>query len=86
MLSKKPVIAPLDTGATKYVIKDGITGYQPEGMPQAIAEAIDKLYYDNKNARQMGEAGFELIQKVCPSWETVVKTLTGEKNDYSFCY
>jgi glycosyltransferase involved in cell wall biosynthesis len=86
MLSKKPVIAPIDPGATKYVIKDGITGYQPEGTPQAIAEVIDKLYYDKKNARQMGEAGFELIQKVCPSWETVVKTLSGEINDYSVCY
>lgn len=80
MMSKKPVIAPKDTGATKYVVIDGETGYQPDGTPQAIAEAIDKLYLDKKNAQRMGEAGNKLIREISPSWETVVKTLTGEIN------
>ena len=78
MLSKKPVIAPTDTGATKYVVKDGVTGFQPEGTPQAVAEAIDKLYLDKKAAKRMGEEGYELINKISPSLETVVRTLTGE--------
>lgn len=78
MMSKKPVIAPKDTGATKYVVIDGETGYQPDGTPQAIAEAIDKLYLDKQNAKRMGEAGDKLIREISPSWETVVKTLTGE--------
>lgn len=78
MMSKKPVIAPNDTGATKYVVIDGKTGYQPEATPQAIAEAIDKLYLDKKKAQYMGEAGDVLIREISPSWEMVVKTLTGE--------
>ena len=76
MLSKKPVIAPIDTGATKYVVKDGITGLQPEGTPKAIAEAMDRLYLNRAEAKCMGEAGYEWINKVTPSWETVVHTLT----------
>lgn len=76
MMSKKPVIAPIDTGATKYVVKDGITGLQPEGTPQAIAEAMDRLYLDKEAARRMGEAGNKLIREISPSWETVVRTLT----------
>ncbi len=78
MMSRKPVIAPEDTGATKYVVIDGETGYQPKGTPQAIAEAIDKLYLDKQNAKRMGENGNRLIRKISPSWKTVVETLTGE--------
>lgn len=78
MLSKKPVIAPLDTDATKYVVRDGITGLQPVGTPQAIAEAMDRLYLDKAAARRMGEAGEKLIREVSPSWKYVVETLTGE--------
>jgi glycosyltransferase involved in cell wall biosynthesis len=78
MLSEKPVIAPLDTGATKYVVKDGITGLQPEGTPKAIAEAMDRLFTSKTEAERMGKAGNTLIREISPSWETVVKTLTGK--------
>ena len=80
MLSKKPVIAPLDTGATKYVVQDGITGFQPENSPEAIAEAMDGLYRDKEAAQRMGESADELIRSISPTWETVVRTLTGEEN------
>jgi glycosyltransferase involved in cell wall biosynthesis len=86
MLSKKPVIAPKDTGATNYIVKDGITGYQPEGTPQSIAEAIDKLYFDKKNSKQMGEEGYALIKKICPTWDEVVKALTEEAFVYDDCF
>ena len=73
----KPIIATTDSGATKYLVIDGETGYRPEPTPQAIAEAMDKMYMDRKKTARMGNEINKHIRTLIPTWETVVKKLTG---------
>ncbi len=74
--SRKPVITCDDSGGTSLVVKDGLTGYVVPSRPKAIAEAIDRLASDKRQARKMGEAGYDLIKQLNISWEHVIKSLT----------
>jgi len=74
--SQKPVISCTDSGGTDIVVKDGQTGYMTEPSPQALAQAIDKLYEDKKKAFDMGKNGLSLIKQLGISWETVIRKLT----------
>lgn len=74
--SRKPVITCDDSGGTSLVVKDGLTGYVVSAQPKAIAEAIDRLASDKRQARKMGDAGYDLIQSLNISWEHVIQSLT----------
>lgn len=73
--SKKPVITFTDSGGTNVVVKDGETGYMVEPNPKALAEAIDKLYLDKKNARIMGEQGLKNLDAIGIKWDYVIERL-----------
>jgi glycosyltransferase involved in cell wall biosynthesis len=74
--SRKPVIACSDSGGTDVLVRDGSTGLVVTPSPQAIAEAIDRLYMDRRAAQAMGEAGFELMRRLGITWENVISRLT----------
>lgn len=73
--SRKPVISCTDSGGTDVVVKDGLTGYMVESTPQQIAEAMDKLYMNKKNAQQMGVNGMELLNQIGMTWNNVIERL-----------
>lgn len=72
----KAMISCTDAGGTDVVVKDGITGYMTEPTPQALAEAMDKLYYNKENARTMGMNGLPLLEELGITWEHVIGRLT----------
>jgi len=74
--SRRPVISCLDSGGTDVLVKDGLTGYVVPPEPKAIASAMDQLYHDRRNARIMGEAGYELVSTLNINWNNVVDRLT----------
>lgn len=74
--SKKPVISCTDSGGTDVVVKDGITGFMVEPEAKAIAEAMDKLYFDKKLAQKMGESGLENLFSLNITWDNVIERLT----------
>lgn len=73
--SKKPVITCVDSGGTLEIVEDGRTGYVVSPEPQALAEAMDRLYSDKATARRMGENGLEKIATMGISWETTIQRL-----------
>jgi len=74
--SHKPLITCTDSGGTDIVVVNGETGYRVEPSPQALAEAMDKLYEERKHTLDMGESGFALIEKLGINWDTVIGRLT----------
>lgn len=75
-LSKKAVITCQDSGGIRELVKDKVTGRVVDSHPRALAEAMDSLYYDRAEARQMGEAGYDLAKTLDRSWDRVIRVLT----------
>lgn len=73
--SRKPVITCSDSGGTDVVVKNGITGSVVPPEPEAIAEAMDELYYDKKLAKKMGTEGLNNINAMEITWDKVIKAL-----------
>jgi glycosyltransferase involved in cell wall biosynthesis len=76
----RPVVATATTGASE-LIRDGENGYlAPIGDATAIADKIIELLNDSNRAREMGEAGRQLMQeqfgknaeKVIALWRSIV--------------
>jgi glycosyltransferase involved in cell wall biosynthesis len=74
--SGKAVISCTDAGGTYVVVQDGETGFMTEPAPQALAEAMDKLYNNRRLAKEMGRNGLPLLEKLGITWENVVRRLT----------
>lgn len=75
MLAAKPVITCTDSGGPLEFVVDKETGLIAQPQPQAIAEAIDELYGNQKRAATMGEAGLERYRNMNISWTNVVENL-----------
>jgi glycosyltransferase involved in cell wall biosynthesis len=75
-LGSKPVITCTDSGGTDLLVKDGVTGYVAPPDPQALAEAMDAWFLDRERAKQMGEAGRELVRSLRIDWNHVMTSLT----------
>jgi glycosyltransferase involved in cell wall biosynthesis len=73
--SKKPVITCTDSGGTDVVVLNEKTGYMTPPTPEALGEAMDKLYENKKNAQEMGEAGLKNLGELGISWENVIERL-----------
>ena len=75
MLSSKPVMTCNDSGGPLEFVLDGETGYITEPLPEAIAEAIDKLYMNKRRSIEMGNAGLQHYLNMNITWENVVGRL-----------
>ncbi len=73
--SAKPVISCLDSGGTKEIVEDAVNGFMVESTPQAVAEAMDKLYENKILAERMGQAGMDKIHRLDITWPTTIKRL-----------
>jgi glycosyltransferase involved in cell wall biosynthesis len=74
--SRKPVITCSDSGGVMLLVKDGETGLVVPPEPRAIADAMDRLYASNREAKRMGEAGYDLMKSLGITWDRVVERLT----------
>lgn len=77
MLSAKPVISCRDSGGPTEFIKHEETGFLCDPDPEAIADVINALWKNRKQAGEMGRAGREHYGKLDISWDNVVSTLVG---------
>jgi glycosyltransferase involved in cell wall biosynthesis len=75
MYSGKPIIVARDGGGATEFIENGSEGFIVEPEPQAIARALDELYFDRQHARRMGERAREKILSMNLSWQHVVEKL-----------
>ncbi|MGC1394051.1 MAG: glycosyltransferase family 4 protein [Coleofasciculaceae cyanobacterium] len=75
MLAAKPVITCSDSGGSLEFVVNGETGFVVEPNPEAVAQAIDELYFNQKGAAEMGKAGLERYHVLDISWDNVVQKL-----------
>lgn len=73
--SGKPVVSTTDSGGVLELVIDGYNGYLAEPTPQALAEAMDKLYLDRENTRRMGLNAAARIDELNISWSHVLERL-----------
>jgi glycosyltransferase involved in cell wall biosynthesis len=74
-LSRKPVVTTTDAGGPLEFVTDGETGLVALPSPEAVAEAIDRLWaLPRATLAAMGDAGRERVADI--SWDRVVEALT----------
>jgi glycosyltransferase involved in cell wall biosynthesis len=74
-LSRKPVVTSTDSGGPLEFVEEGVTGAVAAPEPQALADAIDRLFsWPESRLREMGEAARGRVAHL--SWDTVVDRLT----------
>jgi glycosyltransferase involved in cell wall biosynthesis len=75
MLSSKPVITCSDSGGPLELVVHGQTGLVADSTPEALAEAMDRLWADRDWAADMGRAGRARYDALGISWQGVVERL-----------
>jgi glycosyltransferase involved in cell wall biosynthesis len=73
--SKKPVIVHTDSGGPLEFVENEINGYVIEEDAKILAEKIDQLYLDRKEAQRMGENGYESLKEKHIDWDYVIDKL-----------
>jgi len=75
MLSSKPVITCLDSGCPTEFVRHGINGSIVEPTPESVADEINRMWGDRKNARDMGRVGRILYDELGLDWAHVANKL-----------
>jgi glycosyltransferase involved in cell wall biosynthesis len=73
-LSGKPVVTCKDSGGTLEFVEDGVSGYVVDPEPQALAEAVNRLFANRSLARDMGASGRPRVTGI--GWDAVIDALT----------
>ncbi len=79
--ARKAVLTCTDSGGVLELVEDGRNGLVVEPEPQAVAEALDRLWTDRDAARRMGEANGERLRELRIDWRRVVEALGGAHGD-----
>ena len=75
MLSSKAVITCTDSGGPTAFVEHGVTGWQCEPYPEALAAVLDSAYANRKHTKLLGRQGFDAYQANGISWHQVVTKL-----------
>lgn len=73
--SRKPLITTTDSGGVTELVVDGSTGYVVDPEPQALADAMDKMYWQRKKTIEMGENAYGHLSQLTISWDQVLNRL-----------
>ena len=75
MLSAKPLVTCTDSGGPLEFVQDGETGLVAAPAPDALAEAMDRLWAQRATAAAMGAAARERYDGMNITWPHVVERL-----------
>lgn len=78
LFSEKPVIVHKDSGGPLEFVDDGLNGYVVDTDARAIAEKIDYLYENRKDAEKMGKAGRKSLEDKHMEWDYVIEQLLSD--------
>ncbi len=73
-LSKKPIITCRDSGGVLEFVREGENGFICDVSAEQLGKCFDELYKNKNLAKDMGNAGFELVKDI--SWDNVIDELT----------
>jgi glycosyltransferase involved in cell wall biosynthesis len=71
----KPILTTSDSGGVLELVKDGINGYVTDASPEALADAMDKLYFDRARTETMGKTALGRLEELNISWSNVLQRL-----------
>ena len=57
------------------LVQDGFNGYVAEASPEALADAMDKLYLDREKTKMMGQNAHNRLLELNISWSHVLQRL-----------
>jgi len=72
---QRPVLTAVDSGGVLELVSDGLNGRVVEPTPQALAAAMDDLFFDRDNSARMGVALSQSVSDLDISWDTVIEGL-----------
>jgi glycosyltransferase involved in cell wall biosynthesis len=72
-LARKPVVTCVDSGGPNEFVVDGTNGIVCEPLPEAVADAINRLAADRRLAAAMGDAGYDVARTI--TWDGVIEKL-----------
>jgi glycosyltransferase involved in cell wall biosynthesis len=73
--ASKALLTTFDSGGVLELVQEGVNGYVTESSPEALAEAMDKLYLDRKMSETMGKNACARLSELNISWTHVLKRL-----------
>lgn len=74
--ARKAVLTTTDSGGVLELVEHDVNGLVVPATPQAVAEAMDKLYLDRAGAARMGAANEQRVSELRIDWSTVIDSLT----------
>ena len=74
--ARKGVLTTTDSGGVLELVEDGRNGLIAEPTPEALAEAMDRLYDDRELAARMGVENQVRLRELNIDWGHVVRALT----------
>jgi Glycosyl transferases group 1 len=75
MLAEKPLVTCADSGAVAELVEDGQTGFVRPPSPEALAEAMDRLWENRALAHRQGRAAHDRYRELNLSWDVAVDRL-----------
>ena len=75
MQCARPLIVPDDAGAPLELVMHGQTGLVCQATPAGLADALDALWSDRHNARNLGRGGRQQYEQLSPTWDMVARCL-----------
>lgn len=74
--ARKAVLTCSDSGGVLELVRQDETGLVVPPEPAALASAMDRLFIDRRLARNLGEAGWSLVESLGINWDRVITALT----------
>jgi glycosyltransferase involved in cell wall biosynthesis len=74
--SRKAMLTCRDSGAVLEFVTHEKNGLVVEPTPEAMAQAMDRLFYDRALARRYGEANLARMSELLIDWDHVIRSIT----------
>lgn len=75
--SSKGIITTTDAGGVLELVRSGFNGLSVEPDPRALADAMDRLYWDRTLAANLGHNAQARLSELNVSWPHVLESLLG---------
>ena len=75
--AQKAILTTTDSGGVTELVIDAVNGYVCAPQPQALGDAMDRLFLDRSRTAAMGRAAYQRVLDLGITWDNVVqKVLT----------
>jgi glycosyltransferase involved in cell wall biosynthesis len=73
--AQKAILTTIDSGGITELVVDSVNGYVCAPEPQALGEAMDRLFLDKSRTSVMGRAAYQRVLDLGITWDHVIQKL-----------